>query len=76
VQSAGAVGIANVEGASKVEGCAKEGASEGVAVMDGSINVDLVVNELFELDWRPCNSISTNISSLSVIVLNKSKISL
>jgi hypothetical protein len=30
-------GVADVEGASKVEGCVDEGASEGVAVMDGSI---------------------------------------
>jgi hypothetical protein len=43
-------GIADVEGASKVKGCVKEGASEGVAVIDGSIDVGLGVNNLFDLD--------------------------
>jgi hypothetical protein len=75
-QGIGAGGIADVKGASKVKGCAEEGASEGVAVMDGSIDVNLGVNEPFDLDWRPCNSFSTIISSLSVIALNKSQISL
>jgi hypothetical protein len=75
-QGVGARGIADIKGASKVEGCAEEGASEGVAVMDGSIDVDLGVNELFNLDWWPCNSFSTIISSLLVIALNKSQISL
>jgi hypothetical protein len=34
--------------------------------MDGSIDVGLGVNELFDLDWQPCN-FSTNISNLSDI---------
>jgi hypothetical protein len=76
VQGVGARVIADVQGASKVKGCAEEGASEGVAVMDGSVDVGLGVNELFDLDLRPCNSFSTIISSLSVISLNKSQISL
>jgi hypothetical protein len=76
VQGVGARGIADVEGASKVKCCAEEGASEGVAIMDGSIDIGLGVNELFDLDWRPCNSFSTIISSLSAITLNKSQISL
>jgi hypothetical protein len=76
VQGIGAAGIANVEGASKVEGCAEEGVSKGVAVMDGSVDVGLGVNELFDLDWQPYNSFSTNISSLSVIAFIKSQSSL
>jgi hypothetical protein len=76
VQGAGAGGIADVEGTSKGEGCAKEGKSKGVVVMDGSVNISQGVNELFNLDWQPYNSFSTNISSLSVISLNKSQISL
>jgi hypothetical protein len=44
-------GIADVEGANKVKCCAEEGASQGVAVMDGSVDVGLGVNELFDLDW-------------------------
>jgi hypothetical protein len=69
-------GIADVEGANKVKCCAEEGASQGVAVMDGSVDVGLGVNELFDLDWWPCNSFSTNISSLSVITFIKSQSSL
>jgi hypothetical protein len=76
VQGVGAGGIADVEGTSKVEHGADEGASKGVAVMDGSINVSLGVNELLDLDWRPCNSFSTIISSLSLISFNIPQISL
>jgi hypothetical protein len=76
VQGAGAGVIADVEGASKVEGCAEEGASKSFAIMDGSVDIGLGVNDLFDLDWQPCNSFSTNISSLSVIALIKSQISL
>jgi hypothetical protein len=46
----GVDGIANVKGTSKVEGCAEEGASEGVAVMDGFIDIGLGMNELFNVD--------------------------
>jgi hypothetical protein len=60
----------------QVEDCAEEGASEGVTIMDVSVDIGLCVNELFALDWQPCNSFSTIISSLSVITLNKSQISL
>jgi hypothetical protein len=69
-------GVADVEGPSKVKGCAEEGASEGVAFMDGFSDVGLGVNELFNLDGWPCNSFSTIISSLSIITLNKSQICL
>jgi hypothetical protein len=67
-------GIVDVQGTNKVESCAKEGASEGVAVMDGSINVSLGVNELFDLGLRPCNSFSKHISNLVVIIFIKSQI--
>jgi hypothetical protein len=73
-QGAGAGGIADVEGSSNVEGYVKERASVGVAIMDGSVDVGLGVNELFDLDWRPCNSFSTNISCFSVIAFIKSHI--
>jgi hypothetical protein len=70
-QGVGAGGIADVEGIGKVEGCGEKGASKGVAIMDGSIDVSLGVNKHFDLDWWSCNSFSTIISILSFITLNK-----
>jgi hypothetical protein len=49
-RGAGAGGVADVKGVSKVEGCVEEWATKGVAVMDGSVDVGLGVNELFDLD--------------------------
>jgi hypothetical protein len=40
------------------------------------LDIGLRVNELFDLDGRPCNSFSNIISILSVIALNKWQISL
>jgi hypothetical protein len=43
VQGIGPGGITDAKGSSKVKGCAEEGASEGVAVFDGSIDTGLGV---------------------------------
>ena len=56
-----------VEGTHEVEGGAEELAAIGVAVLDGAIDVGVGVNELFDLRWRHCNALSSNLASLSVI---------
>jgi hypothetical protein len=57
-------GVDDVEGGHEAKFIIEERAPEGIAVLNGVVDVERGVKEVFIfIGWRPCNSFSTNITS-------------
>jgi hypothetical protein len=57
-------GVDNVEGGREAEVVVEERAPEGIAVLDGVVDVERGMKEVFIfIDWRPYNSFSASIAS-------------
>jgi hypothetical protein len=57
-------GVDDVEGGREAKFIIEERAPKGVAVMDGAIDVEHGVKEVFVfISWRPYNSVLANIAS-------------